>query len=377
MSTLTGTHHHHLAESHPPAEISVLLSMLTLVPGVVGGTEVFATELTRALQRRSDCTVDTFMNATAGAAHPDLPSIIDRTYSTSSSTHGRLLAMARTSLDGRRRRATYGLNRFDVVHYPLTIPIPSAGSAASVVTLHDLQHIYFPQYFSRLERQFRRVAYHRSARNATRVVTSSNHSADSITEFLGIDRDRIDVAYLGVDHAIFAPSTEPKEPFLYFPANAWPHKNHARLFEAFADVRTEHPELRLILTGGMHERLRLPDGVTSLGYVSRSEVADLYRRASALVYPSLFEGFGLPPIEAMASGCPVVASHEGSLGEICGSAARKVDATDPADIALGIVDVLADPGLWSARGLTHAAGFTWDACANAHVATYRRALDAA
>jgi glycosyltransferase involved in cell wall biosynthesis len=373
MSKLTSTRPH-FVRANDSAPTSVLLSMLTLVPGVVGGTEVFATELARALQRRSDCTVATFVNAAAGAAHPDLPSIIDHTYSTSSSAPGRLLAMARTSLDGRHRRTTYGLDRFDVIHYPLTIPIPSAGAAASVVTLHDMQHIFFPQYFSPLERQFRRVAYHRSARNATRVVTSSNHSADSITEFLGIDRDRIDVAYLGVDHALFTPSPLPKEPFLYFPANAWPHKNHVRLFEAFADVRSRYPELRLILTGGMHDRLHLPDGVTSLGYVSRSEVADLYRRASALVYPSLFEGFGLPPIEAMASGCPVVASHEGSLGEICGSAARKVDATDPADIAQGIMDVLADSTSWIARGLSHATAFTWDTCADEHVSTYRRAL---
>jgi glycosyltransferase involved in cell wall biosynthesis len=348
--------------------------MLTLVPGVVGGTEVFATELARALQRRPDCTVATFVNAAAGAAHPDLPSIIDHTYSTSTSAPGRLLAVMRASLDGKHRRASNGLDRFDVMHYPLTVPIPSAGSAASVVTLHDLQHLYFPQYFGRLEREYRRVAYHHSARQATRVVTSSNHSADSIAELLSIDRDQIDVAYLGVDHSLFRPSPEPKESFIYFPANAWPHKNHTRLFEAFADVRSKRPELRLILTGGMHERLRLPEGATSLGYVSRTEVADLYRRASALVYPSLFEGFGLPPIEAMASGCPVVASHEGSLGEICGSAARRVDATDPRDIAQGIMDVLADPTRWITLGLDHAAAFTWDACADVHVSTYHRAL---
>ena len=112
----------------------------------------------------------------------------------------------------------------------------------------------------------------------------------------------------GIDHARFSPGDEPREPFLLYPARAWPHKNHARLFEAFALLRRERPELRLVLTGGGHSA-PLPDGVEVRGHVSADELVSLYRRAAALVFPSLYEGFGQPPLEAMACGCPVACSN--------------------------------------------------------------------
>ncbi len=194
-------------------------------------------------------------------------------------------------------------------------------------------------------------------------------------ERLGVDSARIRVIPYGVDHERFRPSARTRQEFILYPANRWPHKNHARLFEAFALLRLERPELRLVLTGSGHDS-GAPPGVEVRGHVSDDELTELYATASALVFPSLYEGFGLPPLEAMASGCPVVAAHAGSLPEVCGDAARYFDPTSPAEIAQAVLDVLASPDEWSARGVRRAAEFTWDRAARAHEAVYRELASA-
>ena len=131
-----------------------------------------------------------------------------------------------------------------------------------------------------------------------------------------------------------------------------------------------------MLTGGGHTG-PAPDGVEVLGNVPAAELVSLYQRASALVFPSLYEGFGLPPLEAMACGCPVACSNAASLPEICGDAARYFAPDDPAEIARAVGEVLDEPAAWSARGIAQAAGFTWDHSAEAHEAVYRELLGAA
>ncbi|HEY3962051.1 MAG TPA: glycosyltransferase family 1 protein, partial [Gaiellaceae bacterium] len=191
-------------------------------------------------------------------------------------------------------------------------------------------------------------------------------------ERLGLHEERVRVVHSGVDHERFHPGDEQREPFLLYPAKPWPHKNHRRLLAAFANVRSERPELRLVLTGG--DFGVTPEGVEQLGFVSDAELASLYRRAAALVFPSLYEGFGQPPLEAMASGCPVTCSNAGSLPEITGDAARLFDPTDVDAIADGIRDVLDRPEHWRALGFARAAEFSWDATARATEAVYRELL---
>ncbi len=183
--------------------------------------------------------------------------------------------------------------------------------------------------------------------------------------------------HLGVDHERFRPDPGvAREELLYYPARPWPHKNHARLFAAFELLRRERPELRLALTGAGHDREGLPDGVEALGDLPLPERISLYRRARALVFPSLYEGFGLPPVEAMACGCPVAASNAGSLPEIVGRAAVLFDPHDAGAIAAGVDEALRRSEELSARGLGRAAAFTWAATARAHDDVYELATEA-
>ena len=130
---------------------------------------------------------------------------------------------------------------------------------------------------------------------------------------------------------------------MLYPARGWKHKNHARLIDAMRLVRSRHPEMRLVLTGGGLDALgELPDWVDRRGLVSDEELRDLYRRAGVLAFPSLYEGFGLPPLEAMASGCPVAASDAGSLPEVVGRYAVLFDPLSPESIAGGIEEAMAD-----------------------------------
>jgi glycosyltransferase involved in cell wall biosynthesis len=194
-------------------------------------------------------------------------------------------------------------------------------------------------------------------------------------ERLGLEPKRVHAIHLGVDHTRFSPDPSVvREELLLYPARPWPHKNHARLFEAFREVRAEHRDLRLLLTGAGHDATDLPEGVEVRGSVPLDELVGLYRRAAALVFPSLYEGFGLPPVEAMACGCPVAASSAGSLPEVCGDAAVLFDPTDPEAIAAGIREALSRSGELSAAGPARAACFAWDATARAHDDVYGLAV---
>jgi glycosyltransferase involved in cell wall biosynthesis len=347
------------------------LPLLTLVPGISGGSETYARELCRALARVGAHDYEALVPTLAPEAGGGLETVVASGYRASTRIPGRLRAMAGAALRPGRLRGY--IERADVVHYPLTVPVPPV-DGPSIVTLLDVQHLDLPELFPRGERLFRRLAYDRAAHRADRVIVISEWVKGRVVERLGLDPERVRAIHLGVDHARFRPDAGVmRESFLLYPARPWPHKNHARLFEAFAVVRRARPELRLVLTGVGHEPARLPAGVETLGGVSPDELVSLYRRASALVFPSLYEGFGLPPVEAMACGCAVAASRAGSLPEVVGDAAVLFDPHDPDAIAAGIAEALDRGAELASRGIEHAAQFTWDATAHAHDVVYEAA----
>ncbi|HEV8462321.1 MAG TPA: glycosyltransferase family 1 protein [Gaiellaceae bacterium] len=345
------------------------ISLLTLVPGELGGSETYVRELLRGLDRVGELSYRVLVPPVAPDASEGLPAEVATEYRHARTIPERLTAMsAAAARPGPLRRRLRGA---DLVHYPLTLRLPAM--APSVVTLHDVQHLDLPRMFPRSELLFRRVAWHRSVRHADRVIVISEFVRERAVAKLGLDRNRIRVVPQGLDHARLTPGTGEREPFVLYPARRWPHKNHARLFESFALVRAERPDLRLVLTGG-GDFSDAPDGVDVRGHVSTEELTSLMQTASALVFPSLYEGFGLPPLEAMACGCPVAASNAAALPEVTAGAARLFDPNDPRAIAEAVLDVLDAPDQWRERGLARAGQFSWDATARATDDVYRELL---
>jgi glycosyltransferase involved in cell wall biosynthesis len=346
------------------------IALLTLVPGEMGGSESATRSLLRALARNGTLPYRVYLPPAAPDAHEGLPYEVVTTYRDAHSRGERLAALAAATLRPEPLRVR--LRSADVVHYPFTIRVPALDSP-SVVTVHDLQHLDLPQLFSRAERTFRALYYHRAARAAARVVAPSDFVRDGVARHLGIAGERVRVVPHGLDHEVFSPGREAREPFLLYPARAWPHKNHVRLFEALALLRREQPELRLVLTGGGHSGVA-PDGVEVRGQVSRGELVSLYRRAAAVVFPSLYEGFGQPVLEAMACGCAVACSDVPALAEVAGDAARTFAPNDAEAIAAAVRDLLRAPEPYRERGLARAAAFTWERAAHEYENVYRELL---
>jgi glycosyltransferase involved in cell wall biosynthesis len=375
-------------------------SLATLATGYVGGSETYARGVLDGLCARdpAELSLRVIANRTAAAAYR--PRIAGRAQLVEvpgrfrGGIVERAAAMAAMRLDARRLAARVARD-LDLVHYAVTIPLPHVDGVATVLTMQDMQHREHTEWFSRAELLFRRVAYDGAARRATRVVTATQHARDQIVEHLRIGVDRIDVIGHGIDHDRFAPGPDPDdaarlaplglpERFAFYPANMWPHKNHERLIEALAEV--EDRDLHLVLTGqgygrldALLERARalgVGGRVRHLGHLPADTLPALYRAARALVFPSLFEGFGIPIVEAMACGCPVAASNRSALPEVVGDAGALFDATEPGQIAAAL-DRLSRDGVdreaLIAAGLRRAAQFTWDRCADEHLSSYRRA----
>ena len=201
------------------------------------------------------------------------------------------------------------------------------------------------------------------------VMTNSDFTARDVEELLGIPAERLHTAYPGVD-AGFSPEGDRAElgrPFALTVATLEPRKNLGTLVEAH---RLLAGDLTLAVVGGegwgAQPELDLP-GVERLGFIPNGALPRWYRGAAVVVYPSRFEGFGMPVVEAMASGVPVVASAHPSLDEACGAAAVRVDPDSREAIAAGIEQALAERDRLVALGLEHARRFTWRACGKAHL----------
>ena len=315
------------------------IALLTLVPGELGGSETYVRELLRALARGGELDYRVLLppvapTARAGCRRRSRPSTARRGRCRSGSRRWRwrrgAAGAAARAARGRRRRALPADARAsrgraaegrDAARPAAPRPagaVPAAERAFRVGRLAPLGARRATRDHDQLvrPRPRGRAARARPGAGARRSTSGSTTS--------GSARRRVE-----------------REPFLLYPARRWPHKNHERLFEAFALLRRERPELRLVLTGG-GDSARLPDGVEVRG--ARADGRARRRctaRASALVFPSLYEGFGQPPLEAMACGCPVACSDVASLPEVVGDAARLFDPNDPSAIAAAVLDVLA------------------------------------
>lgn len=289
--------------------------------------------------------------------------------------------------------------RLDLLHGAVNVN-PVLSLCPTVVTVHDLSFMRTPQAFPPMQRAYLRSQVWRSVRAARRVIAVSQATKQDLIELFKAPAERIDVVYNGVDASFSpAPAAEVEafrrraglpERFILHLGTLEPRKNLVRLVQAFAQMRgaeAGQPAVRLVLAGGQGwdydaifaevARQGLEQEVLFPGYVADQELAWWYRAATLFVYPSLLEGFGLPVLEAMACGAPVVTSNRSSLPEVAGEAALLVDPTAVDALAAALLRLLGDAGLASelrSRGLAQAARFPWSRTAQETAAVYRRAL---
>ena len=367
------------------------VNLTWLVPGNVGGSEDYTVRLLRAFRERdgaSDLALTLFVLPAFTDRYPDLVAAFETVAAPVSgrSRPARILVEATwLAMETRRRR-------LDLVHHAGgTIPV--VRTAPSVVTIHDLQPLLLPANFSRVKTAYLRARIGPSARASRLVVVQSEHTRRSVVERLGVPADRVALVPPGIVAPVATSEGErvaPEgvtEPFFLFPAITYPHKNHVTLVRAFAPVAAERADVSLVLTHRgdvMEDELRatiehlgLRGRVRRLGYVSDGELEWLYRHAVAMTYPSRFEGFGLPVLEAMSHGCPVIASSAAALPEVVGDAGVLVDPLDVDGWTRAMRALLTDAtqrdGLIAA-GRRRVRAYRWEDSADHLAAAYREAL---
>jgi glycosyltransferase involved in cell wall biosynthesis len=250
---------------------------------------------------------------------------------------------------------------------------PPQRGGLRTTTVHDLGPIHHPEWVDARTRALHVPKAFHAAKTCDLTFANSRYTADDVVRTLGVPKERVIVAYPGI-HARYGPNGPRPEhltPYLFTTATSEPRKNLRRLLDAFALVRARRPELELLVAG--EENPEPPDGVRFLGYVDAEDLPPLYRGAEAFVFPSLFEGFGIPVVEAMASGIPTVVSTHNSLDEASGDAAIRVEPLSPDEIASGIETALTEGRALVPRGLEHARRFTWRACGEAMLRGYESA----
>lgn len=269
--------------------------------------------------------------------------------------------------------------------WPRPMPMPTA------LTFHDMQERFFPHFFTAAQLEERFYHYDWSLRMADAVIAVSDFTRRSCVEITGISRRKIRRVYHAPDEL---PS--PREPdgwdstgwenFLFYPANFWDHKNHHVLLQALRHLHADGLPVRCVFTGSLLGRdeewhsmvaaAGVGDGVRHLGRRSRAELSWLFHHARGLVFPSLFEGFGIPIVEAMHVGCPVTCSGVASLPEVAGNSALYFNPTQSHDIARAIARLWQDDALragLSARGKERASAFSAQALVSGHIEAFELA----
>ncbi|MFQ5823493.1 MAG: glycosyltransferase family 4 protein [bacterium] len=276
------------------------------------------------------------------------------------------------------------LSKFEFWFCPLLILEPYEVALPNAITVPDVQHEIYPEFFSQEELAWRIQNYRASMQRANLIFTLSHYSKDTIVEYCEVPEEKVIVTYLDAHEIFTQPLDEelrkciqkkynlPKR-YAYYPANSWPHKNHVNLIKALKILHDDyHESINLIFTGSRQMRynhiqkyiheLKMDHRVRHLGYVDKNHLPYIYADAVFLVFPSQFEGFGIPLVEAMRVGCPITCSHVTSIPEVAGPAALYFNPNAPEEMADSMAQLIRNPGFRKAlvvKGYNQVNKFSW------------------
>ena len=377
--------------STDPVRLGV--NLLWLVPGDVGGSEEYTVRLLQALAELDDPGIDAtlYVNRRFRAAYPAIVNRFPTHVAPVSGSSRIVRVLAESSWLAYRARH----DDIAFIHHaggtmPAVRPVPG------IVTLHDLQPMTHPERFGFVKRTYIRWIAPRSLRSAVAVACLTKFTARDAVDRAGVRADRVQIVPCGVDTTAEAPDPIVRNSvleryglegrrFVLYPAITYAHKNHEMLVASFARVCGDRPDTMLVLTGGSGpneevvqaaiDAYGLRARVVRTGRIAESDLDVLYRSASMLAFPSLYEGFGLPALEAMSRGCPVIASRVGGLPEVTGNAAVVLDPFDTAGWVTAMADLFDHPSRClelSRRGRLRAAQFRWPDSAQALASLYAK-----
>lgn len=364
------------------------VNLLFMVPGDVGGSEPLLTNLVESVAEAGRGTHELTVFAPVGfaAAYPAIAATTELVELPHAGRQAYRVPAEHTWLQAQARR-----RRLDVLHHGVGTT-PFVRTTPTVVTVHDIQYRHYPQNFSRLKRAWLTANVPHSVRRSDVTVVTSRFCLDDVVGAYGVDPARVVTVPFGADR-LFGPDPTGAEvtreryrlerPYFLFPGRTYPHKNHRFLVEAFAPLADRAD---LVFTGPswhfddeLHEaisRCGLTDVVRHLGKVPRADLAGLYEGAVALAYPSRFEGFGAPVLEAWSVGCPVVSSDAAALPEVVGDAGVLLGPDDREGWVAALGSLLDDPSRrddLAERGRRRARQFSWEHAAAAQLAAYEQA----
>lgn len=360
------------------------INALYLIPGGVGGTEVYLRSLLASL-----ASIDTgnqyvvFTNVETGAdLIPKAPNFKQVAQFCRATIRPWRLLHEQTILP-----IACAVHGVDVLLNP-GFSAPILRVCPNVSVFHDMQHRRHPEYFRWYELPVWRFLLWASAHSSRRLIAISAATAADLHHFYSLPESRVKVVHHGVDERFRSmPPARRPEKFLLCVSTLHPHKNLARLMRAFAIFHKSHPEFSLVVAGmrgyfataleGEIVTLGLGKSVTLTGWIPRSDLYDLFRRAWAFVYPSEFEGFGMPVLEALEAGIPTVCSSIAPLREVAGNAAEYFDPHDAEEMARALARVTDNLRLRErlvAAGIERAAEFSWKRCAEETLAVLSECL---
>jgi glycosyltransferase involved in cell wall biosynthesis len=339
--------------------MKVVANLLWITPGRVGGSEEYSTRLLNAVIDQDVADIDLRIIGSAAllSAHPELGRVPFDVVG--GPTHVRpYRVVAESTAVARKTRDA------DVVHH-FGGRVPARHHGHDVVTIHDIQPLQMPENFSGVKRRYLKWALPRSARSARLITTPSEWVASTVVETFDVPASDVRAV-----SSTYDPGTEtddeivaktPAGPLILYPAVTHPHKDHDTLIDGFVELRRTMGEASLVLTGGagvadarVRSRVEAAAGVHHLGRVPAASLRALYQRADVVAFPSRYEGFGLPILEALRAQTPVVIADTPALREVAGDAARVVPSTAAADWAAALEAGFADTvGVAAAARVAH------------------------